>query len=66
MILETEANFKLLSPLLEIQIKDDSSCELRIKDELLEEETSEVGSNIHFFTMRLMRGDAANLNSRND
>lgn len=40
MILETEANFKLLSPLLDIQIKDDSSCELRIEDELLEEETS--------------------------
>lgn len=25
-ILETEANFKLLSPLLEIQTKDDPSC----------------------------------------
>lgn len=34
-ILDTEANFKFLSPPLEIQIKDFSSCNVEIKIQLL-------------------------------
>ena len=47
MILETEANFKLLSPLLEIQIKDVSSCELWIKDEILVYKANEASLKIY-------------------
>lgn len=37
-ILETEANFKLLSPLLEIQIKDVSSCNLNGRKQFISAE----------------------------
>ena len=50
-ILDTDANFKFLSPLLEIQIKEDSSYTNAIVNKNTWEISTSIGHRIHFLKL---------------